>query len=234
MSSNEGSAKRWRRFTAEVLTIVLGILLALAADEGRQALANRATERDALASMRSEFAADVRELKADQADRQQKLANIDLLIRIRTGAAERPPATEMAKAWLDLLGWRYYTASHPVLDDLASTGRLDLIRSNKLRAALMRFGQERSRVGVVEQYERDFIANQVAPYLAARVDLEALSSDSPERVAAAVASADGMLGDAQFGSLLYLSRDRTESSHRFGERLLASVAAVQGQLGPQD
>lgn len=234
MSSTGGSGTRWRRYTAEVLTIVVGILLALAADEGRQALANRATERDALASLRGEFAADVKELKADQAQREEKLANIELLMRLRTGATERQPPADMAKALLDLLGWRYYTASHPVLDDLASTGRLDLIRSNRLRAALMRFGQERSRVGVVEQYERDFIASQVAPYLAGRVDLDALSSDSPERVAAAVASADAMLGDAQFGSLLHLSRERTQSSNRFGERLMASVVDVQRELGPKD
>lgn len=42
-----------RRYAAEVVTIVVGILLALAADAGRQYLADRATEREILADWRA-------------------------------------------------------------------------------------------------------------------------------------------------------------------------------------
>ena len=224
----------WRRYAAEALTIVVGILLALAADAGRQYFADRASEREILTALRVEFAADVTELETDQAHRTQKLASIDLLNRVRAGKDKSPPPDALAGAMLDLLDWRFYTASHPVLDDLVTTGRLDLIQSDELRHMLMVFGQERSRIGVTEQYEREFVASYIAPYLATRLDLEALSSDSPARVAAAVLPANEVLADKSFGSLLYLSRDRTQGSRNFGQTLLTAVSNVQRVLAKHD
>lgn len=228
------SGSRWRHYAAEVVTIVIGILLALAADAGRRYLADRATEQDILASLRVEFAADVRELDADQENRIRKLADIDLLSAVRKGTAEAPPPDRLAQALLGTLDYRFYTASHPVLDDLLATGQLELIRSDELRHALMVFGAARSRVGVVEQREREFVASQFEPYLAARLDLEALSSDSPDEVAAALSPAAGVLAERNFGSLLYLDRNRTNSSSGFAELLLNAVSEVRRILGSAD
>jgi len=231
MTEPRNARPRWSRFTEEVSTIVLGILLALAANAGYQYFADRASERGILRALRVEFAADVVELEADRRNRSRKLASIDLLRAVRTGAIETPPRDAMAKALLDCLEYRFYTASHPVLDDLLTTGRLDLLRSDELRRALMVFGQARSRIGVIEQREREFVASRVEPYLGARLDLDALTSDSTEDVAAAVSSASEVLADREFGSLLHLNRERTQGSLEFADRLLASVREVQRILG---
>jgi len=218
---------RWSRYAAEVVTIVAGILLALGADAGRQYLVDRQSEREILAALRIEFAADVAEITRDQEKRTEKLASIDLLRNVRAGAVAPPPPEVLAGALLQTLHYRFYTASHPVLDDLLQTGRLELIRSDDLRYALMIFGQRRSRLGVVEQRERDFVADQFEPYVGAKLDLEALASDSPDKVTAALNDVSGMLAERNFGSLLYLNRNRTNPSLAYGELLLAAVTDVQ-------
>lgn len=221
---------RWSRYAAEVVTIVVGILLALGADAGRQYFVDRVSEREILAALRIEFAADVAEISRDQAKRIEKLAGLDLLRDVRAGTVALPPPGVLAEALLQAMDFRFYTASHPVLDDLLGTGRLDLIRSDDLRHALMVFGERRSRIGVVEQREREFVAEQVEPYVGARLDLEALVSDSPDKVAAALNDVSDMLGDRTFGSLLYLDRGRTDQSLAYGELLLAAVTEVQQVL----
>jgi len=234
MTEREEWEPRWRRYAVEVLTIVVGILLALAADASRQYVADRGTEREILAALRVEFAVDVREIGADQEQRAQKLAAIELLSEVHGGPVKSPRLDSLAAALMWTMNWRYYTPSHPVLDDVLSTGRLDLIRSDEVRRALMVFGQARNRIAVVEERERDFVARDVQPYLAARLDLEALSSPrSPEQRTAALRAVPDVLASASFGSLLYLDRDRTESSNRFGKDLLEAVSAVQKALGEQ-
>ena len=225
------SRQGWRRFAGEVATIVLGILLAVAANAGYKYLGDRSAEREILAALRVEFEADVRELAADQRSRAGKLACIDLVAAVRSGEVQAPPPDSLARTLLNLLDFRFYTASHPVLDDLLVTGRLELIRSTELRQALMKFGQERARIGVVEQREREFVASQFEPWLAGRLDLWALASDVPSEVAAAVGSIDGVLAEKSFGSLLHLDRERTSSTIQFGDTFLATVYAVQGILG---
>jgi len=221
---------RWSRYAAEVITIVVGILLALGADAGRQYLVDRASEREILAALRIEFAADVSEISRDQAKRIEKLASLDLLRDVRAGAVAMPSPAVIADALVLAMDFRFYTASHPVLDDLLGTGRLELIRSDDLRRALMVFGERRSRIGVIEQREREFVASQVEPYVGARLDLEALVSDTPDKVAAALIDVSDTLGDKAFGSLLYLDRGRTNQSLAYGELLLAAVTDVQQVL----
>jgi len=232
MAKREGAGRPWGRYAAEVATIIVGILLALAADAARQFLADRAKEREVIAALRDEFAVDVQEIGADQEWRASKVAALDLVSEARAGATKPPPSEELAAAVLSALNWRFYTASHPVLDDLLTTGRLDLLRSSDLRRALMAFGQERSRISVVEEQERDFVLRQMAPWLAARIDLEALAAPrSPEQHAAAVNAIPAVLSEPHFGSLIYLDRMRTESSSRLAEILLEKVTAVRTLLG---
>jgi len=234
MTEGEESEPRWRRRAAEALTIVVGILLALAADAGRQYVADRGTERDILAALRMEFAVDVQELEADQDQRGQKLAAIELLSGVHSGSVQSADLDGLADALLWTMNWRYYTPSHPVLDDLLTTGRLDLIRSGDLRRALMAFQGERARVAVAEERERDFVARDVQPYLAARLDLEALSSlRSPEQRSAALRALPDVIAAPNFGSLLYLDRKRAESSSSFASGLLEAVHTVQKALGEQ-
>jgi len=227
-------SSRWNRFAEEVVSIVVGILLALAAQAGYQYLADRASEREMLRALRAEFAADVTELGADQRYRTRKLASIDLLAAVRTGAAKSPPPDTLASALREILDYRFYTASHPVLDDALVTGRLELIRSDDLRQALMVFGQARSRIGVIEQREREFVASQLEPYLGAQLDLGAMTSGSPEVVAAALRSLAAAFADNRFGSLLYVNRSRTQNSFDSADRLLGTVVEVQRLLGEGD
>ncbi len=223
---------RWSKIAVEVVTIVLGILLALAADAARQYAADRGEEKEILAALRVEFAADVREIGNDQESRTVKLAAIERLSRVHAGLADLPPQDSLASVIEQIINYRFYTASHPVLDDVLSTGRLDLLRSDDLRRALMLFGQERSRTGVVEQEERTFVSGQLGPYLSHRLDLEAiLSPRSPRQLTDGLKAVPALLADPTFGSLLNRDRVRTDVSYRFAGILLDAVLEVQKALG---
>ncbi len=230
MNRLQEKSTRWAGYAAEVVTIVVGILLALAADAGYRYLADRASESEIVDSLRVEFAADVDELRADQQHRAEKLASIDLLKAVRKGDVGLPAPEILANALLNSLDYRFYTSSHPVLDDLLATGRLELIRSDELRYALMVFGQARSRIAVVEQREREFVATQIEPFLAARLDLDALAAESPDELTSSLLTVSELFGDKFFGSLLYLDRERTQSSTDFADNLLNTVFRVQELL----
>lgn len=230
---DERGVKHLRYFGQEVVTIVVGILLALGANAAYKYFADRADEREILAALRVEFEADIAEIDADQKHRDEKLAAIRLLLDTETGTAGGSSPRAFTAAVEATIGYRFYTASHPVLDDVLTTGRLDLIRSDALRQALMRFGAARSRIGVVEQLERDFVSSQLEPFVASRLDLASLGAASPVPTPNAIDAVSVLRTDPHFRSLLFLDEKRTKSSHGFAELLRERVLEVQAALGPQ-
>lgn len=60
----------WRRRGAESLTIIVSILLALAAEAAWQCRGDRATEREILAGLRIEFATAEAEIRGDLTSRE--------------------------------------------------------------------------------------------------------------------------------------------------------------------
>ena len=230
---SERRVRQLRRFGAEVVTIVVGILLALGANATYQYSADRADERKILAALRVEFEADIVEIDADQKHRVEKLAAIQLLLDVGPGAAGGSSPQAFAAAVEATIDYRFYTASHPVLDDVLTTGRIDLIRSDAVRQALMRFGAARSRIGVVEQLEREFVSSRMEPFVASRLDLASLGAASPVPTPDAIEAVSVLCTDPHFRSLLFLDEKRTKSSHGFAELLRERVLEVQAALGPQ-
>jgi len=224
-----GPRLAWGRYTAEAATIVVGILLALAADAAWGYRTDRALEREILAALRIEFTRDQQEIEDDLRARETKIYYLDRLSAYRSGSGAPLPLDSVPDALRNLTRFRFYTPSHPVLDETIAAGRLDLIRSDSLRRALMLFQAERERIRVVEEQEQDVVWSQVAPYFADRLDLDLLMSGGPLARSAAeafVAATD----DPVFGSMLYLNRRRAESSQNYTARLRTAVDAVLGSL----
>jgi hypothetical protein len=62
-----------------------------------------------------------------------------------------------------------------VFDDLVSSGRLQLLRSDAIRAGLLTYAQALDKNTLTEQTTREFVADRFAPYLSRRVPLDAVS-----------------------------------------------------------
>jgi hypothetical protein len=210
---------------AEVTTIVVGILLALAADAAYQYRTDRSLEAEILDALREEFRIDEVEIAQDQRSRAVKLEYIDRLRAYRRGDAPALPPDSIPDALENLLRFRFYTAGHPVLDETLNTGRLGLLRSDALRRALMSFETERERLAVIEAQEQDVVRMQVAPYLADRIDLDLLMSRGQLAVDEAH-SFNEIVTEPAFGSTLYLNRARVVLSQGYTEELLEKVVEV--------
>jgi len=232
MTDNHRSHEMWRRRGGEGLTIIVSILLALATDAAWDYRGDRATEREILAGLRIEFAEAEAEIRADLSSREEILRWSRRLLAVREGQSAEPPPDSLSEVLLKTIDYRFYTPAHPVLEDILASGRLELLRSDELRGHLMRYIQERDRIGVLDERERVFAANRIEPFLESRVDLAylALQSDDSARSAREAARFYTAIRETAFGSLLYYRIERTDGAQEFGEILLGVIQDVRRSL----
>ncbi len=225
-----------RSYALEGLTIVVGIVLALVLGEAWGVAADRLEEREVVAGLRDEFEAGREELDFDRQARIAALRRIRRLLEVGRGRATLPPDSVTAFT-AALLDFRFYTPSHPVLDDLIAGGRLRLLRSDTLRYRLMLYLQERDRLAVVEERERRFVAERMEPWVVEHLALEPPSDPDdpalwgPEADASALAAA---AVDPTFRTLLVMRLDRTEIALRFSSGLGRTLDATLATLGTPD
>jgi hypothetical protein len=235
-SGPEGWEDRPRRSRArDGLTIVVGILAALLVDAAWGWTVDRAEERQILADLRTELRAAARELEADQEARRRIQARARTFLDAREGG-ELPEATALDIHVISLIDYRFFTPPRSVLEDVVSSGRLTLIRSDGIRFALLGYAQEAERLRVVEQREMDFAAEQMEPFLSARVPLPTrLSYEAGGAEPGLSEAVTALSGDLTFRNLLELRWNRTDTSLRFAasvERWLeTALAEIDAELG---
>jgi len=207
-----------------VVTIAFSILLAIAADAAWGYRSDRAEEARLLEALHAEFTDAGAEVQNDLDSRQLMLGRLSFAEEARTGRT--PPPDSLPAIVGALLDWRFYTPAHAVLDDAISSGRLDLIRSDEVRRAIMSYDQERGRLEVFDARERDLVSAQIEPYLARVLPLDRLlsegggSGDEDDRLAALLASDDVL------ASLGALKRQRTEEASTFSRVLQRRILSV--------
>lgn len=227
--------RAWRRYAIEAFTIVFSVLLALALDALWDYRGDRVREREYLTGLAQEFRASARELEADQIERRRILDRVErLLEHARAGATDLPQ--DSLGPWLAaVLNYRYYTPVHSVLGDLTSSGNLGLLRSDTLRRELLEYEQERRRLAVIEERERDFVAAQIEPFLAGNLPLAAyltldVFDNDPEPVDPRVEPFRTLLRDPASAGLLMLRWERTDGARRFGAAVDRSIGRITGLL----
>ena len=204
-----------RSRVAEGLTIVVGILAALTLDAAWGWTVDRSEERQILRDLRTELLAAVNELQDDQQARRRIQESARLLLEARETGELPPPETLDAEV-VALADFRFFTPPRSVLEDVVSSGRLSLIRSDAIRFALLAYAQEAERLRVVEQREMDFAAEQMEPFLRDRLPLPTGMSYAPGGPEPGLAEALAALGgDLAFRNLLELRSNRTDTSLRF-------------------
>lgn len=223
-----------RSHLLDAATIVVGIVLALLIDEGWRTVSDHLEEGEVIEGLREEFEAGRSELSADQRARRDALTRVRHLLDAE-GAPGVVHEDSVAAYSAALLDYRFYTPSHPVLDDLIASGRLHLLRSDTLRYRLMRYLQERDRLGIVEERERRLAAEQVEPWVLDHLPLGPPPTPDhpvlwgpdidPESLRAATR-------DPSFRTLLVLRLERADIALRFSIGLGRALDAVRDALGP--
>ena len=122
---------------------------------------------------------------------------------------------------------------------LLAGGNLTLLRSADLRFALLVYVQERDRLAVAEERERDFIAERVEPYLVERLRVNDVIpfQSFDDRIEGAPLNPDAIatvLPDAAFANLVFLRWERSETARRFANSVERAISQVLEALGEGD
>jgi hypothetical protein len=217
-----------------LFTIVAGVLIALAADAVLDQRADRARGHAYLTGLREEFRASAGELAFDQRNRTAILDRIQRMLE--TGRSGGDVPADSVPAWtVALIDYFFFSPPTAVLDDLFDSGSFGLIRSDSLRLDIQRYGQERARLAVVEQRERDFVADQLEPLVARSLrmgDVLPLASydHRPKLPPADPRAFVAMLHDDTLASLAFMRWERTETVRRFASGLGHAIQRVLDRL----
>ena len=225
--SGSRARSAWSKRAGEGLTIVASILLALAADSAWSYRSDRQEERRLLEGLREEFAEAASEVGGDIAYRGQML---DRIASAASYSAGPLPGDSLRVVVSALIDWRFYTPAHAVLDDAMASGRLDLIRSDSVRRAIMAYMQQRGRIGVFDERERDFVADRVEPVLMERLPLARILSGGGEPTDADIAAFRTLSSEPDFQSLVTLRHQRTEEAIIFSGLVQRTIERVRAAL----
>jgi len=225
--------RRWATRSAEGLTIVVSILLALLGDAAWGYRGDRADEKYLLEGLRAEFREAGTEISSDIDARSEILLRTDQLLEARHATSVHTVPDSIQAILGDLLNWRFYTPAHALLNDAIESGRLELIRSNRIREALLTYVQARDRLPVFEVLERDFVTERLEPYVGSHVALDVVMSSGVAHSALAGEAArfDALLDEDDFGSLLYLRRERSDQAQLYSSVVLRRIEEVLSSLG---
>ena len=200
---------RWKRLVGELIVVAVGVFLALAADAAWQRHQDRSQEDRYIRHLRTELLSARSELTSDRTTRLERMAVLDSL----QGQVGRRTVSDTTVArWIrKSLGHATFFPPTAVLDDLISSGKLDLIRSDEIRFALMGYSQELSRLGYVEGIEGDFIYEKFSPFILEHVSITGRGPRS--------GAVDSLLASRTFENLVARRRSRLVNVLAWSERL---------------
>ncbi len=222
MSDKPGIRNRWKTVVTEFVTIVIGILVALAADAWWQNRADRRDEREALASLMTEFSASRLVLQERLARHEEIRRSLSTILEWVAPEPDLPSdSTVTEELWVGIGGWVTYEDRRGVLDGLIASGRLSLIRDASLQAMLAGWGAE--------------VADLAEDELAAVRDLDERLKPrwyalSPLGEGAFSPTYDRLLSDPVFEHLLLERLDRTEAVLSEYNDVLEAVEAILSAL----
>ncbi len=217
----------------EILLVVIGILIALWVNNLNQEALNDAREEKILLGLKAEFETAAIELQTDLDGRNRHYKATSRLLDFHTGQKElKIPQDSIQPILTSFISTRFYSTGHPVLEDLSSSGGLELIKSEKVRQSLAAYLQERNRYTVVEERESEFVYDQLIPVVSEFLDYSKVEKGltSSEELESTFRNEKG---NKRYGSVLQLRLVRIRISRNYGLRLLETIEDVLDQLSKE-
>ena len=115
------------------------------------------------------------------------------------------------------------------MNELSSSGSLELIQSDSIRLLLGIYIQEKNRYISVEEREGKFTYDQFIPFLSDIIDLSAFSFDQIQSTELDKKIEPLKLNN-QFGSLIYMRITRVNIALQYGNMLSESIENILTEL----
>lgn len=216
-------------FAVEGLVIVASILLAFAVD----ALWDRHQERERrleyLAALEGEFIAARAEITEQIADHRAQLTAVDELL---AGLAGGEPEEYLLPRLARLNALFVYGPAHPVFEDLANAGAIDVLESSGLRFALLRYGQSREFLDALAGREAELWHSYMHPYLIERTDIlpQTFEQDRGGLLPRFPSGIDTLYEDRTFQNLLLRRKRAIAGQLRVDGDVLEAIEAVLAEV----
>ena len=218
-------------FAVEGLVIVASILLAFAVDALWDQRQERARMFEYLTALEGEFLAARDEILDQIGDHRDQLVAVNELL---TGLAAGEPEDFLLPRLGRLNALYVYGPAHPVFEDLANAGAVNVLESTDLRFALLRYGQSRDFLTELAKREAELWHGYMHPFLIERTDIlpQTLEQDRAGLMPRFPSGIDTLYDDRTFQNLL-LRRKRSiigqlrldQDVHEAVEAVLAHVKA---------
>ena len=214
--------------------IVFSVLAALALDAAAAERAERRQEVEYLGLLRGEFEESRAEVLSDREAREAIMTRTNWLLDWAAGVTQEgvpdPIPLDSLARWVgDVTDFRYYTPVQVVTEDLLSSGSFGLLESDEVRRLILALRLEEDRITVVDERERDFVADRIEPVLARRLPLEQLEAGTgdPEEIRRTIRS---LFGESEMRNLTRMRLNRTDTAYRFSGGLSLLLQALVEQL----
>lgn len=210
----------------EIVLVVIGILIALQINTWNQDRMNSENEANILLGLREEFIAADKELEADHFARISIIKTAETVLTLHLDNTSLNISQDSIQGFFNrFFSFRYYTTAHPVLDDLHTSGRLNLIKSDAIRHALSLYIQEINRYEIIEERERLFATDQLIPFFSDYLDLSLIAKNRmlPREVDSILLSVSSK---SKLGSLLNRKILYTERAIEYGLRVDQAIDNV--------
>lgn len=171
MKPTSGVESRLKRAGLEVVVIVLGILLALAADAWWDERVRQDRELGLLLALQEEFEANAAEL--EETGRAHLTLMNDALLLLEQGQAGTVPREGVSRSVAGLLSEYRTDLNNGVLDGYLATADPELLTNDEIRSALAAWPAVIDQLWQEEMRARRLVDEEIAPYLAAHGDLAA-------------------------------------------------------------
>lgn len=148
-------ARTLRSYLAEFVVVFVGVALAFAVDNLREARNDRTVGDQYLSAFRQDLTADLQMLQEQQELRQAQLRNARTVLKIFEGRAN-DPASFFEAYWPVLFELRTIP-NRNTMDEVLSSGSLRLIRDEKIRTGLLSLYAIYTEIAFFEEHmARDF------------------------------------------------------------------------------
>lgn len=135
----EANSGRVRRVLGELVVIVVGVLIALAADSWWQERGDRGREVGYLRALRAELMETQRRLEESLAIDSVYSLQASSLVEFLRGAGPSSVPADSIRAWSQSLAYSPFNSTAASLGALLQTGDINLVRSPGLRAEIAEF-----------------------------------------------------------------------------------------------
>lgn len=212
----------------EIVLVVIGILIALQFNEWKDDRKYKIAEQKILQGLLTEFENAELELKIDDSSRVDIRNSVTSVLKMRTTGEISIYEFDSITTLLNYIKmYRFYTPSHPQLNDLQSSGNFDMLSSKATKNALLKYIEWWDRIAVLEKNTQQSIFNNMHPYLSQNCDLSLLSTKNPEHQEQLVNQFQIMLKDRTFGSIMRLRLEDLYTIMYYSEILMEDIKSCQ-------